>query len=453
MVLSMSMNQEGGREAMMSWRRWSLVGVLTLCCLPGVVWAQSEVDILLDKLVEKGILTNVGAGLIRREIAETKETRNKQLAKEIVPDSARNWKWKGDIRLRDEIRNRQGTGADSHRTRIRFRYGVEGKVSDELKVAARLATGSTADPISTNDSFDDFFNKKPIILDLAYVEYAPPLPSLDSRVHLVGGIMENPMWTVTPMVWDGDLGWDGFALKASQKLSDSATLFSNNGVFLLDTDESEPASLWVTQGGATLTPWASAEGEFLKNFKLTSALAYHDYRNTANSSKAGTDPLTREADNTSAAKDFNQLNPSLELASQVSGMPVAIFGDWVRNLSASSTGNDGFALGVKVSKAKNPFFSLSSGLNLRDGWEAGYMFERLERDATFDEFADSDFGGGGTNRRGNVAYLTFATLKNSTFGCKYFFSQDTLENFGSGATLTQKFSEDRIQLDWVTKFQ
>ena len=90
--------------------------------------------------------------------------------------------------------------------------------------------------------------------------------------------------------------------------------------------------------------------------------------------------------------------------------------------------------------------------NLAKGWEAGYMFERLESDAVYDEFADSDFGGGGTNRRGNVAWITLAALKNSTVGAKFFFRQDAITNQGSGSSLAEEFQEDRIQLDWVTKF-
>lgn len=424
-------------------KRWLLAGALVLSGFPAVAQAESEVDILLNMLVENGTLTPVQAGQVRRQIAETKESRNKQLAKEIVPDSSRNWKWKGDLRLRDEFRNRQGTGADTHRFRIRFRYGFEGKVSDQLKASARIATGSTTDPISTNQNFDTFFNKKTIVVDLANLEYTPDVPGI-SKVSVIGGIMENPIWTVTPMVWDGDLSWDGAALKISQEMGPT-TLFSNSGIFSLDTDETETASLWVTQAGASVKPFPDAEGEFLKNLKLTSALAYHDYRNVANSAKAGTDPITREADNTSGAKDFNQLNPSIELASQVAEIPFSLFGDWVHNTSASSTGNDGWAFGVKLGKATIPW-------SLTKGWEAGYMFERLERDAAFDEFVDSDFGGGGTNRRGNVAWFTLAVLKNSTLGAKCFFRQDTLENFGSAATLAQESREDRLQVDWVTKF-
>lgn len=424
-------------------KRWMLAGAVAFIGLPQAAQAESEVDILLKMLVENGTLTAVQAGQVRREISETKEKSNKLLAKELVPDSARNWKWKGDLRLRDEARNRQGTGNDTHRYRIRFRYGFEGKVSDQLKATARIATGSTTDPISTNQNFDTFLNKKTIILDLANLEYTPSVPGI-SKVAVVGGIMENPMWTATPMVWDGDLSWDGVALKVSHELGPT-TLFSNSGVFSLDTDETETAALWVTQAGASFKPFADAEEELMKNLKLTGALAYHDYRNVANSAKAGTDPITRESDNTSGAKNFNQLNPSIELASQVAELPFSVFGDWVHNASASSTGNDGYAFGVKLGKAAIPW-------SLTKGWEAGYMFERLERDAAFDEFVDSDFGGGGTNRRGHVAWITLAVLKNSTFGVKGFFRQDTLEHFGSGASLTQEFREDRFQMDWVTKF-
>ena len=443
---------------MRGWRRWLPVGVAAVWGFPAAASAESEVNILLNKLVEKGILNNSDAGQIRREIEETKESRNKQLAKEIVPDSARNWKWKGDLRLRDEYRNLQGTGADRHRVRIRFRYGVEAKVNDELKVVSRIATGTTLggsvsgstattpsdEPISTNKTFDDFFRKKPIVLDLAYAEYTPVLASPDAKVQLLGGVMEGPLWTVSQLVWDADLGWDGLAAKGSYRLGETASVFSNNGVFLLDSDESEPATLWVTQAGVMLTPFSAAGDPLAKNFKLTAALAYHDYVNTANSAKAGTDPITRESDNTTAT-DFNQLNPSVELASVVAEIPTALFWDWVHNTTASSHGNDGFVIGVKLGKATTPW-------SLKNGWEAGYMFERLERDAAFDEFVDSDFAGGGTNRRGNVAWVTFATLTNSTFGCKYFFNQRNLRNFGAGVTLTEDFHEDRVQLDWTTKF-
>ena len=432
---------------MRGWKDWIVTGALALSCLPGTAQAESDMDILLNKLVEKGVLSKVDAGLIRKEVSETKEARNKQLAKEIVPDSARNWKWKGDLRLRDEVLNVVGTGNDRHRQRIRFRYGVEGKVSDELQANFRLATGSITDPISPNQSLNTSFNKKTILLDLANVVYTPEVPGV-TKVQWVGGIMENPLWTVDPMVWDGDLSWDGAALKLSDDLSPMVSVFANSGVFSLVTDKTEAAALWVLQGGASVTPFPDSEIELLKYAKLTGALAYHDYVNVTIPGKTGTTPANVISTNTSEVKDFNQLNPSVELASQVAGYPVSLFGDWVHNTGGSRNINEGFALGAKVGKAKNPFFTFSDGLNFKDGWEAGYFFERLEPDAAYDEFVDSDFAGGGTNRRGNVAWVTLATLKNSTFGCKYFFANSAIKDSSS----TPKFRHDRIQLDWVTRF-
>lgn len=436
---------------MRGWRRWVAVGLLAASCLPGVARAESEVDILLDALVEEGTITPVKAGQIRRQIAESKEARNKQLAKELVPDSARNWKWKGDIRLRNETRNREQHAAnqpnlDTNRQRIRFRYGAEGKVNDALKVAFRLATGSTSDPLSTNQSFDVNFNKVAINLDLANVEYSPVVAGV-SKVALIGGIMENPLWSVGPLVFDGDLSLDGVAVKLANELG-PATLFTNNGIFVLDTDEGEASSLWMTQVGASLAPFPDAEREVLKSVKLTGALAYQDYRNTALSgtNKFGTDPLTRENQNTASVSDFNQFNPSLELASQWGGIPFSLYGDWVHNASAASALNNGIQVGFKVNKATVPW-------SLRKGWEGGYYYQRLAADAAYDEFVDSDILDGGTNNRGYVFWVTLATLKNSTLGAKYYVAQQLENRVVSGVTGAQgKDHEDRLQVDWVSKF-
>jgi hypothetical protein len=426
---------------MRDWRRWWLVGAFVLSCLPGAAWADSEVDVLLNKLVEKGVLSNVDAGLIRREISETKEARNKELAKEIVPDSARNWKWKGDIRLRNEYRNQTGTGNNVNRQRIRFRYGFDAKVADTLKVGARLATGSADDPVSTNQTFGGTatsggsFLKKNIFLDLAYARWTPQIPGV-SQVEFNGGIIENPFWTVSPLVWDGDLSFDGAAVRLAQELG-PVTLFTNNGLFAIDSDESEAAALWSTQGGASMAPFADAEEAVLKNLKLTGAVAYYDYSNVGKSAIAGTDIVAKKSTNSSTLEDLNLLNPSVELATSFNDIPMSLYGDWVRNIATNvGEDKDGFQLGVKVGKAKTPW-------SLKSGWEAGYFWQRLEKDATFDEFTDSDFNGGGTNNKGHAFYVTLAVLKNSTAGVKYLTGREI-----NGS----KNAIDTFQMDWVTKF-
>ena len=424
-------------KRMTRWTRWLLIGAL-VGGFAGVTRAESDVEILLNMLVENGTLTPVQAGQVRRQIAETKETRNKQLAKEIVPDSARNWKWGGDLRLRNESRNRTGTGQDVNRQRIRFRYGFDANVADHLKVGARLATVSTTDPVSTNQTFDQSFNHNAFVLDRAFTEYTPELPGI-TEAKLSGGKIENPFWLVGPMGWDDDLNFDGAAVHLSNDLSPMATLFTNDGVFLLQSGITEAASLWSTQGGLTLKPFPEAEDELLKGLKLTAAISYHDYKNVTNPLSESTALTTAGGSkgNTSGIRDLNLLNPTFELGSQCKDVPFSLFGDWVHNTAvASGNNNGGFLLGVKAGKARMPF-------DLLKGWEAGYFFERLEPDATFGAFTDSDFGNGGTNHLGHVWWVKLAAMKSSSVQLKYF---TTKEVTGS------KSHADTFQADWLTKF-
>ena len=418
-------------------RRWLLAGALIVSTLPQAAWA-GEVDILLNKLVEHGILTASQAQDIRNEVNQEQVKQDKALDEKLAkagPEWAQRTSWKGDFRLRNEYRDRSGTGNNTNRQRIRFRDGFTSKVSDELKVGARLATGSLTDPISTNDSFDDTFTKKGFNLDRAYLEYAPEMPGV-SETKLIGGIIENPFWTPSPMVWDDDLSFDGAAAHVAQDIG-PVKVFANSGVFSLDTDETETASLWSVQGGVSATP--------LDGVTLTGALAYHDYKNVINHAKAGTDivaNLGTNSTNLSILPDVNLLNLNLELATKVAGVPASLSGDWVHNTSAEDEEN-GYNIGLKLGKAKKPIFSFTEGLNLKDGLEAGYFWQRLEANAQFDEFVDSDFGGGGTNHKGNVWYVKLGALKNSTIGIKWF---DTEEVTGA------KNHFDTVQMDWVTSF-
>ena len=417
-------------------KRWWWGGVMVVLSVPQMVWAASEVDILLNKLVTRGVLTNADATDIRDEMQREKTANTKQLAQEIVPESARNWKWSGDIRLREEYRNRTGDGTDTNRQRIRFRYGFDAKVADDLKVGARLATGSTADPISTNQSFNSSFNHKTIVLDRAYVQYTPELAGL-TQTMLSGGVIANPFWTVGQLMWDDDLNFDGAAVKLTKELGPSVTLFTNDGVFSLNTDVVQSSTLWSVQGGVTLKPFVDSTQETLKHTKITGALAYHDYMNVtgkASNSTAITNAGGTKG-NSSGLKDLNLFNPTFELASDAFGVPVSTFADWVHNTGAS-TNDNGFQIGLKVGKAKKP-------LDLKEGWEGGYYFERLDPDATFGAFTDSDFGNGGTNHRGHVWWMKLAMLSHSTLQLKYMNTQEL-----KGA----KNHADTFQADWVTTF-
>ena len=129
-------------------------------------------------------------------------------------------KFSGDIRLRAEslfgLSNSLANGdnpavlgnelSPRHRMRLRARLQMRGTINDELDWGLRLATGSFADNISSNQTLTDFFNHKPFALDQAFVTYKPKrAPGL----RLQGGKFEPP-WTSTELTIDNDLMVEGF---------------------------------------------------------------------------------------------------------------------------------------------------------------------------------------------------------------------------------------------------
>ncbi|MCU1266119.1 MAG: Phosphate-selective porin [Acidobacteria bacterium] len=129
-------------------------------------------------------------------------------------------KFSGDLRLRAESifgqSNSLANGdnpavlgnelSPRHRMRLRARLQMRGSINDEFDWGLRLASGSFADSISTNQTLTDFFNRKPFALDQAFVTYKPKrAPGL----RLQGGKFEPP-WVFTEMTIDNDLMVDGF---------------------------------------------------------------------------------------------------------------------------------------------------------------------------------------------------------------------------------------------------
>jgi hypothetical protein len=138
----------------------------------------------------------------------------------------------GDIRLRYEsfygLLNAQPNAADPsivgnelsprHRGRVRARLAVRGQINKEFEWGLRLATGSFADNISSNQTLTDFYNRKPFAVDQAFVTYKPArVPGL----RLQGGKFETP-WLSTEMTFDQDLQMEGINESYSRDFKNSA---------------------------------------------------------------------------------------------------------------------------------------------------------------------------------------------------------------------------------------
>jgi hypothetical protein len=176
------------------------------------------------------------------------EAVNKQLGSMI---------FSGDLRLRYEsffgqqnaLANPDNPGTfgnpltTRHRLRVRARLGVRGKISDEFDWGLRLATGSFADVISTNQTLTDFFTRKPFMLDQAYLTYKPKaLPGFQVQA----GKFDTP-WTRTELTWDNDITVEGLTESYTRNFKKSAfknlalvawqlPLLERNSAFVLGAD-------------------------------------------------------------------------------------------------------------------------------------------------------------------------------------------------------------------------
>lgn len=123
----------------------------------------------------------------------------------------------GDVRVRYEPSFQEGA-ADRHRERIRARFNVTGNFSDEFSGGFSVATGTLDEPVSTNQTFTGFFNKKNFGIDKAWITYRPGHYKF---LKLDAGKFAYP-WYRTPLTFDRDLNPEGFAETLSFDLKSSA---------------------------------------------------------------------------------------------------------------------------------------------------------------------------------------------------------------------------------------
>src|SRR6266849_325949 len=87
------------------------------------------------------------------------------------------FRWNGDVRVRGESYFQKYGGCtacnDRNRARVRIRFGFDGKINDDFIAGISLATGTLADPTTTNETLTNFFQRKTIGLDRGYITYNP----------------------------------------------------------------------------------------------------------------------------------------------------------------------------------------------------------------------------------------------------------------------------------------
>jgi polyhydroxyalkanoate synthesis regulator phasin len=391
---------------------------------------------LVKKLVEKGVLT---PGEAQQLITETKEEVRKEVAQaksESSPVWAQRIKMKGDYRLRFQNQKMASDNADRGRMRMRLRVGAEGKVNDAVKVGFGLASGSTSDPRSTNQTFQDTWTKKTLTIDYAYAQMdgfaipiAPEWLSMPWATFSGGKLPKMPLWEPSDMLWDTDLTPEGLAaefLHTPVGLSNT-DLFFNTGIFILDENSngSDPWNFFFQPG---------LKQRFTDKMGLKLAFTYYGFKHVKGyllDYSGGTN--TRNAGG-KYMYNFDSISPSAELSfkeplSFISpSIPVpelSVFGEYLYNLCikqpTKDKNNEAWAAGVKLGHPK---------ISDWGQWDLKYMYKRIARDAWPDTFPDSDFYSGQTNARGHEIVFSYGLGKNWYLALDYYITNTITEYSG-----------------------
>lgn len=369
-----------------------------------------EVDVLIHKLVEKGILTQEEADTLVQEIQEEKakeKTSVKEIAKKTaketvkeetkaagIPGWIKDTTLKGDLRLRYQTENREGDAVPERDTwKIRWRLAADTKLAEQWNVGFGLASGGD-NPRSANVTLGDAFSTKEVSLDLAYARY-----KTWEWLSFTGGKFKNPIWGTKDMLWDSDVRPEGVVAAADWNVGTNMDMFFIPAYFVLDefsSDTDDPYMIPLQLG----MDWRPAE-----RFQFKLAATYYEFGNVK-----GFPPLYRGSGTNSVdgsgnlIYDYDAIAADALLGYKWGGwIPyAALFGQYVYNFDPSEE-NLGWLAGGLIGWEKVKDFG---------HWQLKYNYRRLERDAWPDAFSDSEAYRGATNIKGHEAEFSFGLARN-----------------------------------------
>ena len=352
---------------------------------------------------------------------------------------------------------------DRNRFRLRARAGALVELGEGFTAGLRIATGEDNSPVSPNQTLGvanqkqgGNYSKYEIWLDRAFIRYELGGTPQEDLVVSVGRF-DNPFFT-TNMIWDEDLGFDGLALEGRYEVVKGVTPFLVAGAFpVFNTDlnfSTNQPSKFPSEDKYLFGGQAGLNWQINRDLTVKLAVAYYDFQNIEGKLSSPFTPLTPTdqgdtddsrpsfaqrgntyfpirdivptADNdfgtTKQFQYFGLVTPFRDLAvngridfSHYDPVHFALEGEFATNLAfnynhinAIAVNNRGpntasgmpgdFAGGNKAWMVQ--LRAGSPTLDKRWAWNVGIGYRYIESDAIVDAFADSDFGGGGTNLKG-----------------------------------------------------
>ena len=417
--------------------------------------ASAAVDAkLLDMLKANGQITASQYTELQAELA--KDQKEKQIAQQAqqetneqiaatakktndlsVFDQKLAWaaktQFKGDVRFRQETVKIQGEsnngGRDKDRQRIRARLGAYTEINNQVDTGIRISTGSSDDARSTNQDQDNYFNKKSIWLDLGYIDYHP---DQIKNLHVIGGKMLQPWVSMGDIIWDSDINPEGLALTYKYPLGSSAELFGSLGNYNLK-DNVDGDGVQFRNDLRLTSGQLGTRFSVTDNLKMTLGGSIYAYQNDQNSTcTSSTTPCALAVNGNSANEQFRLYEGFAQADIGGLAVPLAFYGQYVKNNDASNDQDTAWLLG-----AKSKVFGFNLDYNYRD----------TQRNAVVGAFTDSDFANGTTGSRGHKMKVSYDIDKNFAVGATYYLTK------ADYASRTQRDANtNTLQLDAEAKF-
>ncbi|MBI5924877.1 MAG: putative porin [Aquabacterium sp.] len=345
------------------------------------------------------------------------------------------------------------TQEERTRERLRLRLGVSAKVADEVGVGVRLATGSSTDRVSTNQTMGQGFNKYQLFVDRAFVRLDPA-----EWITIQGGRIPNP-WFSTEMAWSENLNFEGLATTVRfAEPQDSFVPFATAGWFPL-REESPPRN-----GGRSLVgAQVGASWDLESRTKLKFGLAYYHYKNMEgrsdlNYGSQGTTQVPyvnygayeygsslRQKGNTLFETNPSEIGDSIPLwglAYQFKPLVLTASAEFTHfspfniMLTAEYAHNTGVSEDDFHKRATDSLYAgkdpkgRADGYNLKvavgaaevrevDQWQLMASYRHVGSDAVLDAFTDSDLGLGGTNVQGFTLGFAYGVYRNTNLNVRY----------------------------------
>jgi len=345
-----------------------------------------------------------------------------------------NFNWKGDLRFRNETVDQQYT-PERNRYRIRARAGFVAKVNDTVRSEFVLATTEGNDPRASNQTFTGENSRKPIELELAYAEWAP-----NAAWKLTAGKMRYPLIRPGQSGFvDVDINPEGLAATWSRGDFFAGALYN-----LLEERSTAAESALV----AGQLAWRPRLGPG----KLTVGTGYMSFSGVQgrnpfyNNSSNGNTTTTVAADCRGATpclvNDYDLVELFAEWSQPVGGRPLSFYADYANNASVRDQ-DTAYSAGVAYGRASDP-----------RTWEVGFSYQRIEKDALYAQFIESEFAAGVTDSSGAVFRLAYAPARNWVINGTWFVNETNVDvpTTLPGVGLVRDRDIRRLQFDLNYKY-